>query len=222
MTNALDGAETMEPRKPARTERTPTTMIIKTFAAAAAAATMVLTASGCSADHPPEAAAAPPSGVYTPPPTAVDVAYQKAETAYRNAFHLMNFGVQQTKPTPAQMKKYMTGSYLDIQTRGGLPYKLQGAGYLDGVATAGYVGTADSPTTVNLTGCEDLRAVVAFKDGKKVTPTGSRLYVQHIVATKGSDGVWRLANLTGTDKIATPDWASQVCSSSILDEKPTR
>ena len=109
---------------------------VKTAAVVAVSVSALLPAlTGCGNDLP--AAAQPPIATPTTSPTPYkqpgEVALDKAITAYRNAFHVMNQG---TDPSKSVMQRYMTGGYLKLQMQAvSLGYTRTGTGYLDGVTS---------------------------------------------------------------------------------------
>lgn len=183
----------------------------KTPAAAVAAALLVLAAAGCSAGNAADATPPrDPAPAPTPPASAIDIAGEKATAAYRAAFHLVQSDHSSIAPPEAEMAKYMAGSYLKYETSQ-FGVSTKGVAYLDGVVVGGTTGDPYAPSTIQLTGCENGTHLTFFKNGKQVNVTNSALYVQHLVASRGSDGTWRVSQQTGTDVIQPAKWESQVC-----------
>lgn len=178
--------------------------------AAAAATLAVLPTMACTPEDPP----APPS---TPTATPTPSLRPEVRDMYEavNAYYegydeiitvLKDGGTE--KPTP-MMKATMGGEYLKFVTRAVQPpVTAKGSAQIDGYSVG-----PQTTSRIPITGCENQRKLRFFdpETGDEIDLGVSGLLVREVVATKGSDGKWRITN-QGDNRFVDPkDWKNQPC-----------
>ncbi|SDS52675.1 hypothetical protein [Microlunatus soli] len=134
------------------------------------------------------------------------------EHAYRAGFaeatRIQRMGGS-AKPT-RELKQTMTGNYLELNMEGIAP-GVTGTGVL----RIGVVVTAlnEERGRAVLVGCEDWSRfeVVDDESGKPLWDPGSRYLIQHMVAEKGPDDRWRVADLRSTEALTKSEWKRNAC-----------
>lgn len=115
-----------------------------------------------------------------------------------------------TSPTP-EMKRTMTRDYLQVVLLGAKPGTIaRGSARIEG-----YVVSSQTAVEIAFTACENQRDLHFYdSDTGEELPTGeSGLLVRELMASKGNDGRWRIAEETEVTRFVDPeDWAKEPCT----------